>query len=139
MNEIDNGRLLTELHANLWESLRHTFNTDRVLLAVTYLVNFTSFILMLVLLPGQIAASVIAIVCIAAVNTLIFFSINNSKNEIQHITLTLEMIYADHGMAKYFDLRQFNYYRQRYRLWQILVPVLAVSAIIVAAAIKLIT
>ena len=36
--------LLKELHANLWSSLRHVFNTDRVLLAVLYAINFAGFV-----------------------------------------------------------------------------------------------
>ena len=40
------AELLRELHANLWGSLRHVFNTDRVLLAVLYATNFAGFVVL---------------------------------------------------------------------------------------------
>jgi hypothetical protein len=40
------AELSRELHANLWGSLRHVFNTDRVLLAVLYATNFAGFVVL---------------------------------------------------------------------------------------------
>ena len=66
--------LLQGLHENLWASLRHIFNTDRVMLGVAYLVNFSAFILLLGLLPEKIYAALISIPCLILLNGLLFLS-----------------------------------------------------------------
>ena len=53
--------LAAGLHENLWASLRHIFNTDRVLLGVAYLVSFSAFLLLLALLPERLEATFIAL------------------------------------------------------------------------------
>jgi hypothetical protein len=131
--------LLQGLHESLWASLRHTFNTDRVLLAVAYLVNFSAFILLLVLLPEMIAATTISIVCLLVLNGLIFLSLQNSRREVLATIQVLSIMYADNHLSKYFSSKQAVYYSIRYRLWLILQPCFLLFAIVMALAIKLAT
>ncbi len=128
--------LLRGLHDNLWQSLRHIFNTDRVMLGVAYLVNFSAFVLLLALLPERVTAAAIALVCLVSLNGLIYFSLRNSRKEVLSLLDTLSQIYSDSGLEKYFDKGKARYYDQRYELWLILVPGLMVFAVIVAGAIK---
>ena len=128
--------LLTGLHENLWASLRHTFNTDRVLLGVAYLVNFAAFILLLALLPEKVVATAISLVCAVLLNLLIFLSLRNSRIEAARVLATLQQIYKDNDLGQYFGAEQAAYYSARYRLWLILQPSLMVFAIVVALAIK---
>lgn len=132
------SELLTHLHQNLWVSLRHTFNTDRILLAVTYLINFSSLIFMLILLPRMIVAATVSAICILVINTLIVLSFKNSQKEVTHLVHTLSSVYADNSLGKYFDEKQHAYYNRRYSLWQALVPTLAISAIIIPVSITFI-
>ncbi len=74
--------LLEGLHENLWSSLRHIFNTDRVLLGVAYLVNFSAFVLLLALLPEKSSAAMISIACLLILNGLLYISLSNSKKEV---------------------------------------------------------
>ena len=129
-------QLLTALHKSLWASLRHTFNTDRVLLGVGYLVNFAAFVLLLVLLPERLTAAVVAVACIGVINVLIFLSLRNSLAEAEQTLSQLDKIYADHDLAKYFGTGEATYYRGRYRLWLILQPSILLFAVIVAVAIR---
>lgn len=131
-----NSPLLTGLHENLWASLRHTFNTDRMLLAVAYLINFAAFILLLILLPEKIAAASIALTCLLLLNMLISLSLRNSQAEAMRVLAVLRQIYKDNQLAQYFGDEQVTYYAARYRLWLILQPSLMVFAIVVAVAIK---
>ncbi len=128
--------LLAGLHENLWASLRHTFNTDRVLLGVAYLVNFGAFLLLLALLPEKVVATLIALVCLVLLNALIFVSLRNSRVEAARILATLQHIYKDNDLGQYFGAEQAAYYSKRYRLWLTLQPSLMVFAIVVALAIK---
>src|SRR5678815_5784555 len=102
--------LLAGLHENLWESLRHTFNTDRVLLGVSYLVNFGAFLLLLALLPEKVAATAISLVCLVLLNALIFLSLRNSRTEATRVLSTLQQIYQDNGLGQYFGAEQAAYY-----------------------------
>ena len=131
--------LLEGLHENLWASLRHIFNTDRVMLGVAYLVNFSSFVLLLALLPEKITASLISVVCLALLNGLLFISLRNSKNEVLATVETLSEMYKDNELSKYFNFEKAAYYSRRYNLWLILVPGLMVFAIIIALAIEYVT
>ena len=128
--------LLAGLHENLWASLRHTFNTDRVLLGVAYLVNFSAFLLLMALLPEKVAAASISMVCLALLNLLIFLSLRNSRSEAARTVAALEQIYGANDLAKYFGGEQAGYYQTRYRLWLILQPSLMFFAIVVALAVK---
>jgi len=128
--------LLKDLHENLWGSLRHTFNTDRVLLGITYLVNFGGFVLLLILFPNKLLAGVVSIGCLVAVDTLIVLSLRNSKQEALTLVATLAQIYSDNGLGKYFDENKTLYYRRRYSLWLALVPILMLCAVLVAVVVK---
>ena len=128
--------LLSGLHENLWASLRHTFNTDRMLLGVAYLFNFAAFVLLLALLPEKISAAAISLACVASLNALIFFSLRNSKAEASRVLLILQKIYEDNGLGRYFGEDQASYYAARYRLWLVLQPSLMLFAVVVALAIK---
>ena len=128
--------LLNGLHENLWQSLRHIFNTDRVLLGVAYLVNFSGFVLLLALLPDSVAPAIIAFLCLLALNTLFFISVKNSKAEVTATINTLSKIYKDQELSQYFDASKANYYQKRYNLWLILIPSLMLFSVIVAVAIE---
>lgn len=128
--------LLKDLHENLWGSLRHTFNTDRVLLGVTYLVNFGGFVLLLILFPENMLAGVASIGCLMAVNVLIVLSLRNSKQETLTLVATLAQIYSDNDLGKYFDENKAEYYRRRYSLWLALVPIVMLCAITLALLVK---
>lgn len=131
--------LLEGLHENLWSSLRHIFNTDRVVLAVAYLINFSAFVLLLALLPENITASLISIACLALLNGLLFMSLKNSKKEVLSTVETLADMYKDTDLSKYFNSEKAFYYARRYNLWLILVPGLMTFAIIIALAIEYVT
>jgi hypothetical protein len=128
--------LIEGLHENLWESLRHIFNTDRVLLGVAYLVNFSAFLLLLGLLPEKIGAALISLLCLVCLNALLCISLRNSKNEVISTMATLVEMYKDNGLEKYFHTEKAAYYTKRYNLWLILVPGLMVFAVVIALAIK---
>ena len=85
--------LIEGLHENLWGGLRHTFNTDRVMLGVAYLVNFSAFILLLVLLPEKTGAAIISLLCLVLLNVLLFLSLRNSKKEVLSTIQTLIVMY----------------------------------------------
>ena len=131
--------LLEGLHENLWASLRHIFNTDRVLLGVAYLINFSAFVLLLALIPEKITAALISIACLAMLNGLLFISLRNSKNEVLATLETLAEMYQDRELSKYFNSGKVAYYSKRYDLWLILVPALMVFAIVIALAIEYVT
>ncbi|MGD8914659.1 MAG: hypothetical protein PVJ68_18280 [Candidatus Thiodiazotropha sp.] len=131
--------LLEGLHENLWSSLRHIFNTDRVMLGVAYLVNFSAFVLLLALLPEQVTSSLIAIACLALLNGLLFLSLRNSKTEVLATIETLSQMYQDNELNKYFNSDKAAYYTLRYNLWLLLIPGLMAFAIVIALAIEYVT
>ncbi len=128
--------LLKGLHENLWQSLRHIFNTDRVLLGVAYLVNFSGFVLLLVLLPENPVPAMVSFVCLVFLNSLFVISIRNSKNEVMATISTISQIYRDQGLSQYFDSSKAGYYERRYNLWLILIPSLMAFSVIVSVAIE---
>lgn len=128
--------ILVGLHENLWATLRHTFNTDRMLLGVAYFVNFSAFVLLLVLLPDKQSAAWISLVCLVLLNGLIFLSLRNSQREAARVLSALHRIYDDNELGQYFGAQQAAYYTTRYRLWLVLQPGLMVFAVVVALAIK---
>jgi hypothetical protein len=128
--------LLAGLHQNLWASLRHTFNTDRVMLGVAYVVNFAAFLLLLALLPDRLAAAGVSLACLGLLNALIHLSLRNSRREAARVLGALQQIYQDNGLGRYFGPEQGEYYLARYRLWLILQPGLMLFAVAVAVAIK---
>jgi len=128
--------LLEGLHENLWSSLRHIFNTDRVMLGVAYLVNFSAFVLLLALLPEKINAAMISVACLVLLNGLLFISLKNSKAEVLATIETLAEMYKDAELSKYFNYDKAGYYSRRYNLWLILVPGLMLFAILIALAIE---
>ena len=130
------SELLQGLHENMWQSLRHIFNTDRILLGVTYLVNFGAFGLLLALLPERLNAAVISVICLAALNGLIFASLRNSRKEVLATILVLYKMYGDAGLREYFGNEKMEYYEKRYGLWLLLVPALMAVALILAVAIS---
>jgi hypothetical protein len=129
------SELLKELHANLWGSLRHIFNTDRVLLAVLYLTNFSGFVVLSAGSQHRLATVAVTLAAIVILNALIFLSLNNSKREVLSVIRTLIEIYKDGGLGKYFDDSKLEYYRRRYTLWSLLVPTLAGVAIVLGLVI----
>lgn len=129
------SELLRELHANLWVSLRHVFNTDRILLAVLYGLNFAGFVMLASVSHSRPEATTVTIASLVLLNCLVALSLNNSKKEALSLTRTLIVIYEDNGLQKYFDPSKLQYYRRRYTLWLILVPTLAGTAIVLGLVI----
>jgi hypothetical protein len=130
------GELLRELHANLWGSLRHVFNTDRVLLAVLYATNFAGFVALATASPHQAATRAVTAVAVVLLNGLILLSLRNSQKEVLSVVRTLIEMYKDDGLGKYFDDSKLEYYRRRYALWTFLVPSLAGVAIVLGLLIS---
>jgi len=130
------SELLRELHANLWSSLRHVFNTDRVLLAVLYATNFAAFVVLASESLHQPATTAVTIVAVVLLNGLILLSLNNSQKEVLSLIGTLIEMYNDDGLGKYFDNSKLEYYRRRYALWTYLVPSLTVAAILLGLLIS---
>ena len=130
-----NSELLTDLHARLWESLKHVFNTDRVLLGVTYAINFAGFVMLSLTAAQRPLAAVVASVALLLLNALVMLSLSNSRQEAIKLLKTLVQLYADHQLSKYFDESQLEYYRRRYSLWLMLTPSLCVIAIVLGALI----
>lgn len=126
--------LLTDLHSNLWGSLRHVFNTDRLLLAVTYAINFAGFLLLSAVWAQRPLARVFAILALVVLNGLIMLSLHNSKLEAVALLSSLASLYHDQGLGKYFDESRLLYYRRRYSLWLVLTPTLCAAAIAIAFA-----
>ena len=122
------SELMRELHSNLWASLRHVFNTDRVLLGVLYLTNFAGFVMLASVSRNEPIAALATVVAMVLLDTLIGLSLSNSKREVLALTSTLIDIYKDHGLGKYFDDSKLQYYRRRYALWTAMVPAVAVAA-----------
>jgi hypothetical protein len=123
------SELMRELHANLWGSLRHVFNTDRVLLGVLYVITFAGFVMLASISRNEPTAALAAVVAMILLNGLIALSLNNSKKEVLALLGTLIELYKDHGLEKYFDSSTLQYYSRRYTLWAVLVPALAGVAI----------
>lgn len=128
--------LLEGLHENLWSSLRHIFNTDRIVLGVAYLINFAAFVLLLALLPKKVDAALVSVVCLILLNGLLVSSLRNSKTEVLATIATLAEMYKDAELSKYFNLDKTRYYSRRYNLWLVLVPSLMLFSILIALAIE---
>lgn len=128
--------LLEGLHENLWSSLRHIFNTDRIVLGVAYLINFAAFVLLLALLPKKVDAALVSVVCLILLNGLLVSSLKNSKTEVLATIATLAEMYKDAELSKYFNLDKTRYYSRRYNLWLVLVPSLMLFSILIALAIE---
>ena len=121
--------LLKDLHSNLWMSLRHIFNTDRILLAVLYTINFAGFLMLTIVSGNRPWVAVVTVVSLISLNGLILLSLKNSKREALALIQTLGEMYKDHELGKYFDEAKMEYYQRRYILWQILTPTLMLIAI----------
>jgi hypothetical protein len=93
-----NTELLTELHGRLWESLRHVLNTDRILLAVTYVINFAGFVMLSLAAFERPLAAVVSIAALALLNGLVMLSLANSRREAVSLLNTLVLLYADHQL-----------------------------------------
>jgi hypothetical protein len=123
------SELMRELHANLWGSLRHVFNTDRILLGVLYVTNFSGFVMLASISRTEPTAALVTVVAVILLDSLIGLSLSNSKREALALISTLIEVYKDHGLAKYFDDSKLLYFRRRYTLWAALVPAVAGAAI----------
>ena len=132
-----NDQLLTDLHANLWVSLRHVFNTDRLLLGVTYVVNFGGFVMLSLTTAQQPLAAIITVIALVILNGLIMLSLKNSRREADSLLNTLVQLYKDYELGAYFDESKIEYYGKRYLLWLVLAPSLGVIAIALGIAIGL--
>jgi hypothetical protein len=120
--------LLSDLQGNLWASLRHTLDLDKVTLTALWLSNLGGMILTTVAgkHPVPQAATITAL---GVVDVFIYRIFRNSRTEAQRIISLLTDIYTDHGVGQYFDQLREDYFLERYRLRLLLCPVLFVLAI----------
>lgn len=72
-------QLLTALHTNLWASLRHVFNTDRVLLAVTYAIDFAGFVMLAFTTSRRPLAAGITVAALPVLDGLVMLSFIRSR------------------------------------------------------------
>jgi uncharacterized metal-binding protein len=133
----DESELLKDLVENLWLSLRHVFNTDRILLGVTYIINFAGFVLLLSIAKLVSVATAVTLAALLVLNWLVIQSLQNSRRETLQLIATLVQVYEDHSLGKYFDRSKADYYSRRYALWTALAPVLLACAVAIAFSIRL--
>ena len=133
----EDSELLKDLVENLWLSLRHVLNTDRILLGVTYAINFAGFVLLLSIAKLVSLPVIVTIGALGILNWLVVQSLRNSRRETIQLISTLVQIYEDHSLGKYFDRSKADYYSQRYALWITLAPALLACAVAVAISTRL--
>ena len=129
--------LLSDLHGNLWASLRHTLDTDKVTLGALWLSNLGGMALMIVatgLATGSTQPNrwplAACIISLGVINAFIYRIFYNSQMEARRIIALLADLYADHGLAQYFDQLREDYFVERYKIRLVLCPVLFVLALI---------
>jgi hypothetical protein len=125
--------LLSDLQSNLWMSLRHTLDTDKVTLGALWLTNLGGMVLTIIAAkhPIPLAASIVSL---GVVDLFIYHLFRNSRTEAQRIISLLTEIYTDHGVGQYFDQLREDYFLERYRLRLLLCPVLFALALVLGLA-----
>jgi hypothetical protein len=120
--------LLGELQSNLWASLRHNLDLDKVTLAALWLSNLGGMILTTIA-GKHLIPQVATIATLGIVDFFIYRIFRNSRTEARRIIGLLTEIYTDHGLGQYFDQLREDYFLERYRLRLLLCPVLFVLAV----------
>jgi hypothetical protein len=125
--------LLSELQSNLWASLRHTLDLDKVTLTALWLSNFGGMILLIS--AGKHSIPLVAsIVALGVVDLFIYRFFQNSQAEARRLISLLTEIYTDNGLGQYFDQLREDYFLERYRLRLLLCPILLAVAIVLGLA-----
>ncbi len=125
--------LLRDLNTNLWASLKHTFDTDRVTLTTLYLSNLGG--LVLVIASAEKTLPLMATVgALGVINSIIYTTFKNSQREMRRLIALLSDVYTDAGLGKYFDQLREQYYVDRYETWLKLCPTLFGIALVVGLA-----
>ncbi|HEY7682171.1 MAG TPA: hypothetical protein VH879_05975 [Gemmatimonadales bacterium] len=120
--------LLSDLQSNLWASLRHTLDLDRVTLAALWLSNLGGMVLTVV--SGKHWLPLTATVgALGVVDYFIHRIFRNSRDEARRLVFLLTEIYTDHGLGSYFDQLREDYFVERYRLRLALCPILFALAV----------
>ena len=127
------ARLLHDLQSNLWASLRHTVDLDRVTIGALWLSNFGGMILAIIAgnEPVPFGATMLAL---GVVDFFIYRVFKTSHRETQRVIGLLSDIYADHGLGKYFDQMRGEYFFDRYGVRLALCPVLFGLALVLGVA-----
>ena len=115
--------LLTDLQSNLWASLRHTLDVDKVTLTALWLSNLGGMVLT-ILAQHQTIPRLVTVASLGIVDFFIFRTFQNSLTEARRLINLLTEIYTDHGLGAYFDQLREDYFIERYRIRLILCPVL---------------
>ena len=125
--------LLNDLQANLWSSLRHTVDLDRVTLSALWLSNLGGMILAIVAgsKPVPFAATMITL---GVVDFFIYRVFRGSQQEARQLISLLSDIYSDHGLGKYFDQMREEFFVARYGIRLALCPVLFGLALLLGVA-----
>ena len=127
--------LLNELHQNLWNSLKQIFDTDKISIAAAYGINISTFVLLLIS-SKNLAATITVIIAAIIFNLLILTAFKSSKSEVESIFQSIDLIYSDNDLQKYFNTSKADFYSRRYSLWMILTPFLMVACIGIAFALR---
>ena len=125
--------LLNDLQANLWSSLRHTIDLDRVTLSALWLSNLGGMVLTII--AGHKPVPFIATVAaLGVVDVFIYRIFHSSREETRRLVLLLTDIYTDHGLGKYFDQLREQFFVERYGIRLALCPALFVLALLLGLA-----
>lgn len=130
--------LLGDLQGNLWASLRHTLDLDKVTLTALWLSNLGGMVLTTVA-GKHVVPQVATIAALGVVDFFIYRIFRNSRTEARRIIELLTEIYTDHGLGQYFDQLREDYFLERYRLRLLLCPVLFALAVGLGLAFALAT
>jgi hypothetical protein len=127
--------LLGDLHANIWSSLRHTLDVDRVTVLALWLANFGGMVMTIIAAQTELRIPLVATVfALGVVDYFLYRVFRNSQSEARRLIALLTEIYADHGLGQYFDELREDYFVERYNLRLRLCPVLLALALVLGFA-----
>ena len=125
--------LLNDLQANLWQSLRHTVDLDRVTIGALWLSNFGGMILA-VIAGQELVPFGATMLALGVVDFFIYRLFKTSQTEARRVVALLSDIYTDHGLGKYFDQMREEFFVERYSIRLALCPVLWGLALVLGVA-----
>ena len=129
------GILLGDLHANIWSSLRHTLDIDRVTVFALWMANFGGMVMTIIAAQTDLRVPLMATVfALGVVDYFLYRIFRNSQSEARRLIALLTEIYADHGLGQYFDELREEYFVERYNLRLTLCPVLLGVALLLGFA-----
>ena len=125
--------LLNDLQSNLWSSLRHTVDLDRVTIGALWLSNFGGMILA-VIAGQELVPFGATMLALGVVDFFIYRLFKTSQTEARRVVALLSDIYTDHGLGKYFDQMREEFFVERYSIRLALCPVLWGLALVLGVA-----